>query len=136
MQQIISGKTLLYLPGQVSFYYQDQVLTLSSGIAYPFQEQKEHLQSIGYSAGGQIYVSTKGIQRSAFSLTFHKLLAADYEALEYWFNNITQGASNPFLFLDGQGNSLTVRLMNNPLDLKEEKEGLYSGQLVLIEEIF
>lgn len=136
MQQIFPGKTLLYFPGQVSFYYQDQVLTPSSGVSYPLQEQKEYLQSIGYSAGGQIYVSTKGIQRSIFPLTFHKLLSADYEALEYWFNSITQGASNPFLFLDGQGNSLTVRLISNPLELKEEKEGLYSGQLLLVEEIF
>lgn len=136
MQQNFSGKTMLYTPGQISFYYQGQVLTLSSGVSYPIEEQREYLQAIGYSAGGQIYVSTKGISRAVFSLTFHKLLAADYEALHLWFSNILQGALNSFRFLDGEGRSLTVRLLSNPLDLKEEKGGLYSGQLLLVEEIF
>lgn len=126
---------MLYLPGQVSFYYQGQVLTLNSGVSYPLQEQREYLQAVGYSAGGQIYVSTKGVSRAVFSLTFHKLLAADYQALMQWFSNICQGTLNPFRFLDGEGRSFTVRLLSNPLNLKEEKENLYAGELLLVEEL-
>ena len=135
MQQNFSANTMLYAPGQIAFYYQGQVLNLSSGVSYPLQEQREYLQAVGYSAGGQMYVSTKGVSRAAFNLTFHKLLTADYEALEQWFNDVCQGTLNPFRFLDGQGKSLTVRLLSNPLSLKEEKEGLYSGQLLLQAEL-
>ena len=135
MQNNCSGNTMLYAPGQVTFYYQGQTLSLSSGVSYPIQEQREYLQAVGYSAGGQMYVSTKGVSRATFNLTFHKLLAADYEALEQWFNDVCRGTLNPFRFLDGQGKSLTVHLMSNPLSLKEEEEGLYAGQLFLQEEL-
>lgn len=131
----ITGNTMLYLPGRISFYCQGLVLTLNSGVSYPIEEQKEYLQAVGYSAGGQIYVSTKGIARASFPLSFRKLAGADYEALVDWFDNVSQGALNPFRLLDGQGRGPQVRLLSNPLDLKEEKEGLYSGRVLLVEEL-
>lgn len=108
------------------------VLAFTTGLKYPVRSPIEALQATDRTAAGTLQVETFGIKRQRFEMRFRNMPAADYAALQTWFDTICDGAGETFTYTDSDSVAHTVRLITNPLDFSEGVTG-FEGVLMLEE---
>ena len=106
-------------------------LLFTQGIQLPSNTPRTKVQVEDRTAGGSLQIEDLGVSYQRFFLHFNGLLKAKYVELEDWFENIADGKANSFTYSNELGDSYTVRLMTNPLDFLENRNGFLNGVLEL-----
>lgn len=106
-------------------------LQFSRGIRYPVEKPHEKLQVIDRTAGGSLQIEELGIDIRTRRLIFRNLPQADYDALCTWYDTIGDGSLNSFTYYDEDGNTMTVRMLTNPLNFAETFNQRFAGELLL-----
>lgn len=107
------------------------VLQFEEGASYPASRPVEKLQIVDRTAGGTLQVEELGITIRTRVLSFVDMLKSDYDALENWFDNVSNGALNSFDFTDEYGNTGSVKILENKLDFIEGDFELFNGSITL-----
>ncbi len=113
------------------FVLDSNVLQFSRGMQYPVAKPMEKVQATDRTASGSLEVEDLGVNLSTRILIFKNLPLADYTALDNWFDNIANGAVNPFTYYDEDGASMTVVILTPKLDFQQTSYQKYSGELLL-----
>ena len=106
-------------------------LLFTQGIQLPSNTPRTKIQVEDRTAGGNLQIEDLGVGYQRLILNFRGLLKAKYIELEAWFDIIADGKANTFTYEDELANSFTVRLMTNPLDFIENRNGFLDGDLEL-----
>ena len=101
------------------------------GLIHPIKDELDLGLATGTSAGGELYVSQKAAPALTLIRSFAGVRDEDYEALKDWFVNVSQGARNPFTFVDADGLGYTVRWINSLINWQRDAENRWSGALNL-----
>lgn len=107
----------------------------SKGRSFPLDDPAIVNVIVDYSEGKQLYAYDKGVIEQEFNLAFERLSQTDYDNFDNWLKNISVGPKNTFTYTDEDGNNHTVRLMDTKNPLKEIGDGMFSGVIVLREEL-
>jgi hypothetical protein len=105
------------------------VITFHKGPDYPVRTPREQLQVLDRTAAGTLEIETLGAMIETLPVSFSNLTAAEYAALANWFENVSQGAANAFVYSDADGIDHDVRWVNG-FDFQETKSG-FSGTIEL-----
>jgi hypothetical protein len=106
-------------------------LQFSRGIRYPLPKPIEVMQVRDRDAGGGLQVEDLGITIRRRTLSFKNLPLADYTAATDWFENIAQGALNPFVYHDENGATMEVLWTSSVYDFQETAYQKFSGTIEL-----
>lgn len=90
------------------FVLDANVLQFTTGIQFPVEKPIEKIQAQDRTACGSLEVEKLGPNLNTRRIHFKNLPQADYEALRNWYDNIADGAVNPFTFYDEEGKPWTV----------------------------
>jgi len=101
------------------------------GLAYPSKDEIDLGLAAGVSGGGELYVSRKGVRSLALVRSFAGVREADFRDLWEWYTSVSEGSRNPFLFIDVDGTSHTVRWLNSLSDWQKDAENRWSGTVKL-----
>jgi len=101
---------------------------------FPVEEPIVYPQQLkGQTAGGKLYVQTKGPLEETFNLNFTLMSEADRDAYRaFWL--AVQGAFCKFEYEDSAGTIHSVRIMNDFL-FEKTRPGLFRGRIELRKEI-
>jgi len=106
------------------------------GLIYPCRNALDLGVAMGVSGGGEVYASRKGVPSLTLARMFAGVRSEDHQALRSWYVSVSQGMRNPFIFIDGDGSSYTVRWINSPFDWQRDAENRWSGEMQLRVEDF
>lgn len=106
-------------------------LQFSQNISLPVSRPIEKVQAIDRDASGGLHVETLGPAMNRRVLDFKAMPKVDYDLLKNWFDNIADGATNPFTFIDERSETLLVVIISKVLDFPEFYEGWHRGQIML-----
>lgn len=106
-------------------------LLFPQGIQLPSNTPRTKIQVEDRTSGGTLQIEDLGVGFQRLILNFRGLLKAKYVELEAWFEDIADGKANTFTYENEIGSSFTVRLMTNPLDFIENRNGFLDGDLEL-----
>ncbi len=106
------------------------------GLVHPFKDEIDPGLAVGVSGGGELYVSKKTASALTLVRSFVAVRDEDYFALRDWYTSVSEGSQNPFLFIDGDGSSYTVRWIDTLLDWQKDAENRWSGSMSLRVEDF
>ena len=104
-------------------------LIFSKGLKYPIIKPHEKVQTVDRTAAGNLQVESLGIEIVRHTLNFENLPTVNYSAILNWFQNICNGAANPFTYTDDLSQSFNVIWMNN-FNFQERKAG-FAGTIEL-----
>jgi hypothetical protein len=104
-------------------------ITFAKGIDYPVRSPREQVQAMDRTAAGTLQVESLGALIKRLTVSFSNLSAADFAALQNWFDNVAAGAANSFTYTDPDGADHVVRWVNQ-FNFIEDKAG-YSGTIDL-----
>ena len=107
------------------------VLLFTQGIQLPSNKPRNKIQVSDRTAGGTLQVEDLGASYQELVLNLRGLFKSKYIELEAWFDNISNGALNTFTYEDEEATSYTVRLLTNPLNFLENRNGFFDGDLLL-----
>ncbi len=116
------------------FWKATNILEFEYANEYPASRSEKVHQAVGYTDGGQIYVSTKGVEEKLIPLHFELMTKTNYDELLDWYLNVSEGARYLFQYTDIYRNILTVRLLTEQLEFAETHYQLYAGDLLLRKE--
>ena len=120
---------------QVSFASGTTILTFSNNPVYPVRRPIEAAQVYGETESGELYVYDKGVKIKRHELDFKRMSEADLMALKNFVENEISFGLNPFTYNDEDGVAHQVRLESPIFDFEEDFLGLFSGRLILREEL-
>lgn len=106
-------------------------LEFPQGIQLPSRTPRHKVQVNDRTAAGTLQVEDLGADYRRFYLDFVGLPKTKYAELETWWDTISEGAKNTFTYYDELANTHTVRLLTNPLDFPENRNGFLDGSLLL-----
>ena len=106
-------------------------LLFTQGIQLPSNTPRHKIQVEDRTAGGTLQIEDLGIEYQRKILNFSGMLKAKYAELETWYDTIANGKLNTFTYSDEEANSFTVRMMTNPLNFMENRNGFFDGDLEL-----
>ena len=113
---IAASATFTFVPSRQPVYPQ------ADPVDYPWQLTAE-------SAGGALYVQSKGARRRTFELQFERLAAADRNAALVFFDGVEK-ALKPFEYRDPDGGLHLVR-WTNEFNIRQTANGRFSGSISL-----
>lgn len=122
----------------IGFYFPTQALATTQWVpakapTLPARSITDYSQQLtGETAGGTLYVQSKGPQRERFELTFERLTQNDREAALAFFTAVKK-SFHPFEYQDAEGALHTVRWLNG-FEILETVPGGYSGTILLRKE--
>ena len=101
--------------------------------ALPVRSDTDYPEQLtGETAGGTLYVQSKGPLRETFELTFERLSKTDRDA-GWVFFIVVNKSFHTFEYQDAEGALHTVRWFN-PFEFQETVAGRYSGTIILRKE--
>ena len=104
------------------------------GVQTPGNEPVRKIQAIDRTAAGSLQVESFGVTTREIVLVFRGMdKATTYASLEVWFDTISDGALNEFVYTDGDSVDHTVQIMSPALNFTEIEPGLMEGSLTLEE---
>ena len=106
------------------------------GLIPPQKDELDMGLAAGVSGGGDVHVSRKGVPSLMLIRMFAGVREEDYRSLKQWYTTVSEGMRNPFLFIDSDGSSHTVRWINSMLDWQRDADNKWSGSMRLRVEEF
>lgn len=96
---------------------------------YPIRSIRR--QSLGRTAGGQVYVYDKGIAATEAILPFESLTDTEKGDLVDFFEDTAEGGMNTFTYTDSNGDAHTARFLDPRLDLIKVAANVWDVQVRL-----
>ena len=104
------------------------------GVQTPGNEPVRKIQALDRTAAGGLQVESFGVTTREIVLVFRGMdKATTFASLEVWFDTISDGALNEFVYTDGDSVAHTVQIISPALNFTEAEPGLMEGSLTLEE---
>jgi hypothetical protein len=101
------------------------------GLIPPQKDELDLGLAAAVSGGGEVHVSKKAEPSLTLVRMFAGVREEEYRAIRQWYTDVSQGMRNPFLFIDSDGESYTVRWTNDLLDWQRDTDNRWSGVMKL-----
>ena len=109
--------------------------TFECGRVYPIQDPVEVGVVTDESEARKLYAYNKGVVVQYFILEFKNASKNDRDNVVDWLENTAVGPLNTFTFTDEDSNNHTVRMLDKKDPFREVDKDLFSGKVLLREEI-
>lgn len=107
-------------------------LFFPNGVQAPGNEPLRKIQATDRTAGGTLKVENLGITTNQIMLVFSAMdKFPTYRDLKNWFDNISNGATVSFTYVDHFANSYSVIWLDDILNFSEFEPGYMQGQILL-----
>lgn len=106
-------------------------LEFGRSLRYPVERPQQVIQVLERTAGGTIQVENLGVTVSTRKLVLTYLTESVYDSLVTWHSTVAQGALNTFTYNDENGDSHTVRWIDDTLNAPEYRNGYFSAEILL-----
>lgn len=106
-------------------------LNFGRSLTYPVERLQTVSQVLDRTAGGTLQVENLGVTTSTRRLRLTHLTQAVYDSLVTWHSTVAQGAVNTFTYNDENGDSHTVRWLDDTLNAPEYRNGRFSVEITL-----
>ena len=105
-------------------------ITLSK-VVFPVGRPQTVVQVVERTAGGVLQVENLGVVINQRVIPLRRLTDAEILALRTWHSTAAAGALNTFTYVDEDGDSHTVRWVDDTLDAPETSEGRHEATITL-----